>query len=59
MKHNVLLILPTIQPNGVEYLEENSNVFYAPDGKKETLECSYITFFRSGTYVEIAVCHFF
>ena len=37
MKHNVLLILPTIQPNGVEYLEENSNVFYAPDGKKETL----------------------
>lgn len=37
MKHNVLLVLPTIQPNGVEYLEENSHVFYAPDGKKETL----------------------
>lgn len=37
MKHNVLLIHPTIQPNGVEYLEQNSHVFYAPDGKKETL----------------------
>lgn len=37
MKHNVLLIHPTIQPNGVEYLEQNSHVFYAPDGRKETL----------------------
>ena len=30
-KHNVLLIHPTIQPNGVAYFEENANVFYAPD----------------------------
>jgi len=37
MKHNVLLVLPTIQPNGVKYLEENSHVRYAPDGQKETL----------------------
>lgn len=37
MKHNVLLIEPTIQPNGVDYLKEHANVFLAPDGKKETL----------------------
>ena len=37
MKHNVLLIRPTIQPNGVAYLEENSHVCYAPNGQKETL----------------------
>lgn len=37
MRHNVLLIHPTIQPNGVEYLERNSNVFLAPDGSAPTL----------------------
>ena len=36
-KHNVLLIHPTIQPNGVAYFEENANVFYAPDGQEDTL----------------------
>lgn len=36
-KHNVLLINPTIQPNGVEYIQENSNMFLAPDGQTETL----------------------
>ena len=36
-KHNVLLIPPTIQPNGVAYFEENANVFYAPDGQEDTL----------------------
>lgn len=36
-KHNILLIHPTIQPNGVEYLQCHSNVFLAPDGKTETL----------------------
>lgn len=36
-KHNILLIHPTIQPNGVEYLQRRSNVFLAPDGKTETL----------------------
>ena len=40
-KHNVLLIHPTIQPNGVAYFEENANVFYAPDGQEDTLiRCS-------------------
>jgi D-3-phosphoglycerate dehydrogenase len=37
MKHNVLLINPTIQPNGVEFLEERCSVFLAPDGGKNTL----------------------
>ena len=37
MKHNILLIHPTIQPNGVAYFEEHANVFYAPDGQPETL----------------------
>ena len=37
MKHNILLIHPTIQPNGVAYFEEYANVFYAPDGQPETL----------------------
>lgn len=36
-KHNILLIHPTIQPNGVAYFEEHANVFYAPDGRAETL----------------------
>lgn len=37
MKHNVLLIHPTIQPNGVAFLEENCNVSYAENGERETL----------------------
>lgn len=36
-KHNILLIHPTIQPNGVSYLKEHSNVFLAPDGSAQTL----------------------
>lgn len=36
-KHNILLIHPTIQPNGVSYLEEHSNVFLAPSGDTQTL----------------------
>lgn len=37
MKHNVLLVEPTIKPNGVEILKNQSNVFMAPDGSEETL----------------------
>ena len=37
MKHHILLIDPTIQPNGVEYLNEHAQVFLAPDGQTETL----------------------
>lgn len=37
MKHNVLLVEPTIKPNGVEILTKQGNVFMAPDGKPETL----------------------
>lgn len=37
MKHNVLLVEPTIKPNGVEILANQGNVFMAPDGNEETL----------------------
>ena len=37
MKHNILLVEPTIKPNGVAILSENGNVFMAPNGDKETL----------------------
>lgn len=37
MKHNVLLVEPTIKPNGVEILKNQGNVFMAPDGNEETL----------------------
>lgn len=37
MKHNVLLVEPTIKPNGVEILTNAGNVFMAPDGNPETL----------------------
>ena len=36
-KHNILLINPTIQPNGVKYLQAHGNVFFAPDGGTDTL----------------------
>lgn len=36
-KKNVLLIKPTIDASGVALLEENVNVYYAPDGNEETL----------------------
>ena len=35
--YRILLIHPTIQPNGVDYLKTHSDVFLAPDGKTETL----------------------
>lgn len=34
---NVLFISPTIRPVGVEFLSNKFNVFYASDGKEETL----------------------
>ena len=37
MKHRVLLIEPTIQPVGVNILNEHCDVYMAPDGKEETL----------------------
>lgn len=41
MKHNVLLIKPTIRPVGVEALKKECNVIIAPDGEETTL-ISYI-----------------
>ena len=37
MKHNVLLIEPTIQPVGVDLIKEHCELFMAPDGGEETL----------------------
>ena len=37
MKHNILLVEPTIKPNGVAILSENGNVFMAPNGDKVSL----------------------
>jgi len=37
MKHNILLVEPTIKPNGVEILKNGGNVFLAPNGQKETI----------------------
>lgn len=37
MKKNVLLIPPTIEQEGIDILESECNVYYAPDKKEETL----------------------
>jgi len=37
LEHTVLLIQPTIQPVGVEILEQNCRVVMAPDGSEDTL----------------------
>lgn len=37
MSKTVLLIEPTIRPNGVEYLTKNFNVAFAPNGLEETI----------------------
>lgn len=37
MAKNILLINPTIQPIGVDLLEKECNLFYAPNGEEETL----------------------
>lgn len=37
MKHNILLIEPTIKPNGVKLLSDNGNVTLAPSGAPEVL----------------------
>ncbi len=37
MTKTVLLIEPTIRPNGVEYLTNHFNVVLAPNGSEETI----------------------
>lgn len=37
MKHNILLVEPTIKPNGVALLKEHGCVTMAPDGEAQTL----------------------
>lgn len=37
MKHSILLVEPTIKPNGVELLKQNGIVTMAPNGDAETL----------------------